>query len=1035
MPPPTASLRRPQRGARIGIIAVAMVIAGVVVLIAMIRLHATIAEASESRRQRQGGHGGASDSSAAARKKAGLLRGLEEEAGWGDGAGSQVNKGQLKEPSTAMTTQPSSSNFLFAEEEPKEEEKKERQFRLNMHAEPLPKAACPVPILRPEGYAAKYGWGSRRPNAAEESCAAKARGRYAKKAMARLERWRSEGRLSADEADAEEQTILVDSPKFSRLIISSPDGADDANADADGTASIAFLHKHCKRRGVVWEFDEMPDSDFQRMQSTADAEERQNTLKNRFSLTRLGQPELLGRHRMGAGGGRGGGGGGGEDAHDEGNRLKGHNGPPMDALTFPAFVRSIRRPGADGVVRGLTLPYAIARCEGESELHIRAPEVGWQKASSGSRRSGGGGGGDANNNINDKNDGQMWQEEEAPKEGRAQNAAVVEARAAEQQRRERVAAADTAAAHGLQNILHIMFDSTSIHAQRRGARRIIDLFERLNNAKAKNPKAAGGNGKGERGEEKEDAEGDVPPSSYVYPFHHYHAVGCCSPGNQIPMYSGNMNGEGDPFVAAEPRADSRDWVWNIAAANGFRTFWSLDNCPDKSARDFHAYPSVDSRVVAPVCVAGPLLSHTALGCVADKSVDEIVIEGLEAFWAAHASERKFAMAHFISPHEPTEKLLIELDVLVESFIRRLAAAGELDKTAIILWSDHGINFGSYASTPDGEIEKLFPFANFVLPRRFAEASGIGPQLRHNMDMLTTPFDMYELSRRLLHYPSDPPPFAHDPRNPRLPTPLESHIMASFQKPITPLDPSRVNISAARDCLAANVPVEFCTCLPWRRLPVPAELQRKGDGHQRGGGGEAPPAIAQPHRSRNDDGSGAADAAASDRRVAVIAASAAAFAQKAIAAHNALLAPYSGGGEGDGGSGPCHAVALSAVLSIEAQPWPLGYQPKEKANAKVMWARPNRDMVRVTYNARAATASAGQKNNGDANEEGTFFVVFSVPQQQQQQQQHLYHGGGGGGSRASLVEAAEVSRLDRLDAMGERRCGVVDKAADHMCLCK
>lgn len=469
----------------------------------------------------------------------------------------------------------------------------------------------------------------------------------------------------------------------------------------------------------------------------------------------------------------------------------------------------------------------------------------------------------------------------------------------------------------IQNVLHIMFDSTSIYAQRRDSRRIVDWLERVNNG----PNS----------------------SSAVYPFKHHHVVSCCSPGNQIPMYSGVLNGEGDFFVRSEPQQNSHDWLWNIAASRGFRTFWSLDNCPDKSARDYHAFPSVDSRVVAPLCLAGVLLSHKELQCLHGRSVDEHVVAGLESFWSHHEAESKFAVVQFITPHEETEKQLIELDMLIHKFFTRLEKSGELNKTAVVFWSDHGINFGKYASTHDGELEKMFPFAHIVLPRWFASAR-MHANLRAAQDRLTTPYDLYEAVRSLIYYPVKPPPSTRDPKNPPLPRPQDSHIIASFPKDVTPLNPITGAIPANRSCWDANIPMEFCTCVPW--VPVtPADT-------------------------------------------ADIGGDAAAFALKH---HRAILKEY---------GSRCHPVELQRVLGVERQVWPTEYKPKGKDTAKTVWMRPNRDMVKVTY----------ETNHPGS---GLFEAVFSVD------------------TRDRTVR--ELARLDRLDAM-KKTCGIAQKVAEQLCVC-
>jgi hypothetical protein len=362
----------------------------------------------------------------------------------------------------------------------------------------------------------------------------------------------------------------------------------------------------------------------------------------------------------------------------------------------------------------------------------------------------------------------------------------------------------------------------------------------------------------------------------------------------VPMYSGNMNGEGDFFINSEPKPSSHDWLWNIARDKlGFTTFWSLDNCPDKSARDYHAYPTVDSRVVAPICLAGVLLSHKEATCVGGKFVDRHVLDGLESFWDQHRGARKFAAVQLITPHEESEKLLIEVDHVLSAFFRRFEERGDLEDTAIIFWSDHGINFGKYASTHDGEIEKMFPFVNVIVPH------GVSPAMHENLraatEELTTPYDLYEVARSLLYYPDAPPAFGHDPKNPPLPKPENSHIMASFQKKLDPVDLTRVRLPSARSCWDANIPMEFCTCIPWRTT---TESKYAG------------------------------------------------FAKLAVAAHQDLLRNYTGA------DGICHPVKFGHVVSSMVQVWPEEYKPKGKDTAKAIWMKPNRDMLRVNYETAA-----------------------------------------------------------------------------------
>eukprot|EP01059_Diplonema_ambulator_P009348 TRINITY_DN19201_c0_g2_i5.p1 TRINITY_DN19201_c0_g2~~TRINITY_DN19201_c0_g2_i5.p1 ORF type:complete len:581 (+),score=223.65 TRINITY_DN19201_c0_g2_i5:193-1743(+) len=419
------------------------------------------------------------------------------------------------------------------------------------------------------------------------------------------------------------------------------------------------------------------------------------------------------------------------------------------------------------------------------------------------------------------------------------------------------------------NVMHVMFDSTSLAALIRACPKIIATLEGLNNRE------------------------DSP--SKVFSFKHLHAVSCCSPGNQIPMYSGRMNGEGTPFVKAEPNQKSSNWIWNVASKLGYNTFFSLDNCPDKSSRDFQAWPSVDHRMVAPTCMAGVLLSHKERSCLTHRPIDEYIFEAADQFWQMYPTSPKYAAVQLITPHEETEKLLIELDDPMTSLLTQLEKKGHLNNTAVVFFSDHGINFGRYAATHDGEIEKMFPFMHVILPRWLDQDIISFEALRGNQDALVTPYDMHQLLREIVYYPDRAPPYEVDASDPPLPKPEQSHIVASMK---TLKEFEKVGqrvLPPTRDCTAANIPQEFCTCIGWEEV---------------------------------------SDKSTFDEHVAA-----------AIKHHQQALE----------GLDQCMPVQLNSVTSIELQKWPTEYHPKEHPKAKKIWMAPNRDMLRIHYTLKDTSA--------------------------------------------------------------------------------
>jgi hypothetical protein len=171
-------------------------------------------------------------------------------------------------------------------------------------------------------------------------------------------------------------------------------------------------------------------------------------------------------------------------------------------------------------------------------------------------------------------------------------------------------------------------------------------------------------------------------------------------------------------------------------------------------------------------------------------------------------------------------------------------------------------------------------------------------------------------------------------------------MASFQKQVTPVDLMRAEAPVHRSCLEANIPVEFCTCLPWQRTTESAYTVFMG-------------------RAKN-------------------------IHQEILRNVSALM----------GNPRLCEPVEVDeASVVVEVQRWPTEYKPKEQPVAKRMWMMPNRDMVRVHYRTRGGAA---------------FVASFSVDK-----------------LRSDLFDLA---RIDRIDAM-RRKCGVIEKTAEHLCVCQ
>ena len=74
----------------------------------------------------------------------------------------------------------------------------------------------------------------------------------------------------------------------------------------------------------------------------------------------------------------------------------------------------------------------------------------------------------------------------------------------------------------------------------------------------------------------------------------------------------------------------------------------------------------------------------------------------------------------------------------------LLVQGHLDRSLLLLMSDHGARFQNVRATEQGKYEERMPFVAVRLPPSFAtKYPEIVENLRANADRLTTPFDLHE----------------------------------------------------------------------------------------------------------------------------------------------------------------------------------------------------------------------------------------------------------------------------------------------------
>ena len=112
----------------------------------------------------------------------------------------------------------------------------------------------------------------------------------------------------------------------------------------------------------------------------------------------------------------------------------------------------------------------------------------------------------------------------------------------------------------------------------------------------------------------------------------------------------------------------------------------------------------------------------------------------------------FAYGFFSSlPHDDMNDAA-HMDRLLERFFRSLYDSGSLENTAVVLFSDHGTRYGlTRGNTRMSWYEENLPVALIAMPESFrSRHATMMRTLLSNSRKLTTPLDLHETIRRVLH---------------------------------------------------------------------------------------------------------------------------------------------------------------------------------------------------------------------------------------------------------------------------------------------
>jgi arylsulfatase A-like enzyme len=92
-----------------------------------------------------------------------------------------------------------------------------------------------------------------------------------------------------------------------------------------------------------------------------------------------------------------------------------------------------------------------------------------------------------------------------------------------------------------------------------------------------------------------------------------------------------------------------------------------------------------------------------------------------------------------------------LDAPLLDLLGTLNKSGELERTVIIVMTDHGAQFSAVRLTPEATIEEHLPFMSVILPSSFRQRYPHAINaLRTNVNCFNTPFDVHAILLSLLN---------------------------------------------------------------------------------------------------------------------------------------------------------------------------------------------------------------------------------------------------------------------------------------------
>ncbi|CAM4965424.1 unnamed protein product [Rotaria socialis] len=283
----------------------------------------------------------------------------------------------------------------------------------------------------------------------------------------------------------------------------------------------------------------------------------------------------------------------------------------------------------------------------------------------------------------------------------------------------------------------------------------------------------------------------------------YNIVGDGTRAALLPLLTGKTQRELPEARRGHADAETVDqfpWIWNQFKDSGYVTQWAEDmqfvgtfQHRLKGFRD----PPVD-HYGRPFYLFAESKKKSKPFCFGSITRFQAMFNWIRNFFDMYPHQPKFSYIFHADYSHNSNNLIPYADNELLGFLQMIKTHGYLDRTMLIIITDHGSRYSSLRNTYQGKLEERLPFMAIRMPTQFqAQYPMIMRNLRLNSRRLTTMFDLHETFEHLLKFHSL--------------VPYQSQSNRSFS--LFELVPEN------RTCANAGIQPHWCACLNWHDLSI------------------------------------------------------------------------------------------------------------------------------------------------------------------------------------------------------------------------